>query len=179
MLDKSKHGLCGFAMETAMKDVMMAIVMAAGLVACAQPTAPPAPDAPAPAAALADKDYTLERKPTPGDPASVLAFDDKLVLSVFGDDGSISQAEILLNPGAAPPPGMVAALGLAGAWTLHPVSIGKLGAGDRNGLCREGAPNFVLKQTDSEGAITLVGFRGLTATETDPALRCEAFRFRP
>jgi hypothetical protein len=154
------------------KHFFLAFGVLAGLGACA----PPAPPVAAPSA---DRDYTLERKPTPGDPASALIFDDKLVLSVFGDDGSISKAEILLHPGAAPPAGMPAALGLAGDWTLHPVTVDKLAAGDRNGLCRDGAPAFALKQVDGEGAITLVGYRGQNATEPDPSLLCEAFRFRP
>jgi hypothetical protein len=159
-------------MEAMVKLLTLALAAVVGLCACA----PPAPPAAAPSA---DRDYTLERKPTPGDPASALIFDDKVVLSVFGDDGSISKAEILLNPGAAPPTGFAPALGLAGDWVLHPVTVDKFAAGDRNGLCRNGGPAFVLKQVDGEGAITLVGYRGQNATEPDPSLLCEAFRFRP
>jgi hypothetical protein len=157
-----------------MRQVILTAAAALAFAACT-PAAPPPPQA----APGAENDYTLERKPTPGDPASALIFDDKLVLSVFGDDGSISKAEILLNPGAAPPPGMPADLGLTGDWTLHPVTVETLAAGDRNGLCRDGAPQFLLKQIDSEGAITLIGYRGQNATEPNRGLLCEAFRFRP
>ncbi|MFZ4071838.1 MAG: hypothetical protein ACOYJ6_17245 [Caulobacterales bacterium] len=155
-----------------MKQSNFALVVLAGLSACAPPASPAA-------APNADRDYTLERKPTPGDPASALIFEDRVVLSVFGDDGSISTAEIRLQLGAAPPPGLPTPLGLVGDWVLHPVTVDKRAANDRNGLCRDGAPAFVLKQVDGEGAITLVGYRGANAAAPDPSLRCEAFRFRP
>jgi hypothetical protein len=157
---------------------------ALGLAACApaagdKPATEPAATAPA-EAATANVDYTLERKPQPGDPASALIYDDKLVLSVFGDDGSISTATILLNPSAPPPPGMPQALGLEGeGWELHPVTVEAKAAKDRNGLCAGKDPQFVLKRKDADGAITLVGFTGANVTETDPKDRCDAYRFLP
>jgi hypothetical protein len=157
--------------------------MAAGLAACtpAANTKPAAdPAAKTPVEAMAAADYTLERKPQPGDPASALIYDDKVVLSVFDDDGSISTATILLNPSAPPPPGMTAALGLEGeGWELHPITIESKTAKDRNGLCAGEDPQFVLRRKDADGSITLVGFTGATVTQTDPKTVCEAYRFRP
>jgi hypothetical protein len=127
-----------------------------------------------------DNDYTLERKPQPGDPASALIFDDRLTLRVFGDDGSISDAIIVLEPSAPPPVGMTQALGLQGeGWLLHPVTVETLAAKDRNGLCAKAAPNFALKRVDADGSVTFVGFTGQNVAETDPANLCEAFRFLP
>jgi hypothetical protein len=157
----------------------IALLIPLALAACA-PAAPPEAAAPQPEAAAITPDYTLERKPQPGDPASAVITDDKLALRVFGDDGSISEAVILLNPSAPPPPGMTKALGLEGEnWELHPVTVEKLADKDRNGLCSGAAPTFVLKRKDAEEAFTFVGFTGQTVTETDPANLCSSYRFRP
>lgn len=163
-----------------MRGALIGLLSAMLLSACTQEPGQPAAAPAAQTSVASDVDFVLERKPQPGDPASAAIFDDALVLRVFGDDGSISEARIALEPGAPLPPGTAEVLRLSGdGWTVHPATVLESAKGGRNGLCAGGAPNFVLRLDGvPDGRRFIVGYRGESIVEAQAEFVCEVYGFR-
>lgn len=147
------------------------------LTACSSMDNTPATPARADAVAH-DTDFSLDRRPDFGEPASVVISPGTLTLRILTARDLASPAVIRVGDAIALPATLPLPEGQPSAgWTLHAIRVAQAGPFGRSGLCREGEASFVLQRKNEDGSLTLIGVTAAEPAAITAASMCRAYRF--